>query len=64
MYRYSEAKWLDPSTTELMLETTIGPIPALTYCEELQAASFRPVWTLAGVLAIQFALVALAVWLG
>lgn len=64
MRRYSEDRWPDPCVMELLFEERVGPIKPLSYNEELQAASFRPLWTLVGVLAIQFALMAFAVWLG
>jgi hypothetical protein len=64
MYRHSEARWLDPSMIDLVLEAGAGPIRPITYNEESPAVSFRPVWTLVGVLAIQLALIAFVVWLG
>jgi hypothetical protein len=64
MYRYFEDRWPDPCVAQLLLEERGGPIRQLSYHEELHAVSFRPLWTLVGVLAIQLALIAFAVWLG
>jgi hypothetical protein len=63
MHHYYEDAWFDPSVIEL-LEDRVGPSRPPVHDEKSLAVSFRPLWTLAGLLAIQVALLALAVWLG
>lgn len=55
--------WYDPTLAELELEMAAGRIkPAAQY--DANPKRFRPIWALAGVLSLQFALVGLIIWVG